>query len=39
MINQKFGFAVNWQKQNLKPGNVVLIKSDQMWFLFNLREM
>ena len=30
MINPNFGFTVNWQKQNIKPGNVVLIKSDQM---------
>lgn len=29
-INPHFGFTVNWQKQNLKPGNVVLVKSDQM---------
>ena len=30
-INPHFGFAVNWQKQNLKPGNVVLVKSDQIF--------
>lgn len=29
MINNKFGFTVNWQKHNIKQGNIVCIKSDK----------